>query len=177
MVLAGTGTSIVNIGRPTALNDMASFTWTFWSNATGPMLHDLGPAIEKGSGSDVRKSFSFGSTTNSDAFNLFGTVGAATTAAYSEAVPGTYAAGVWIHWSMTYDNAGDRKVHIYKNGVEVAYRTQTAAAGIIQTDNDVNLSLGGTPDSGWFAYKGALDDVRIYNRILTLTEIQALAAQ
>ncbi len=177
VAMAGTATSIVNVGKPAVLNDMKTLTWAFWANAKGTMLHDGGPAMEKGSGSDVRKTFTFGPTTSSAAFNLFGMVAAGTVAAYSEALPGTYALNVWTHWTMTYDDAGDRKIHIYKNGVEVAYNTQTAAVGTIQIDNDVNLSFGGTPDSGWDAFNGALDDLRIYNRILTSTEIQALAAQ
>ena len=76
--------------------------------------------------------------------------------------------------AVTYDDQGDRKLHIFKNGVEVAYRTQTPATGILRPDADTPFGLGGTPGSGFFAFNGALDDVRIYNRVLTVAELQTL---
>ena len=71
----------------------------------------------------------------------------------------------WTHLATTYDGA---TLRLYVNGVQVRSRAYTG--------NIVNragpLSIGGNNVWGeWFS--GLLDDVRIYNRALTLAEIQA----
>jgi PKD repeat protein len=71
----------------------------------------------------------------------------------------------WTHLAGTYDGAYQR---LYVNGVLVSSRVQT---GAIRTSNDV-LRIGG--NSIWNEYfKGLIDEVRIYNRALSATEIQS----
>ncbi len=168
-------TDQVVIGKPGALNGLKTFTYTAWVYAAAEPGHNLGPIIEKGSGSSVQKTLYFGSSTNSDPFIVNAAVNA-DGAAQSTSVVGTYALGVWIHWAITYDDAGDRQVHIYKNGVEVAYSSQIAATGSIVDDSAYNLAVGATPDNQWFAFNGSIDDVRVYGRVLSTAEIQNVAA-
>jgi hypothetical protein len=74
--------------------------------------------------------------------------------------------GAWTHVATTYDGATQR---FYVNGVQVASRAQTGAmpagAGA--------LRIGG--NSAWASefFQGLIDDVRIYNRALPASEIQA----
>ena len=71
----------------------------------------------------------------------------------------------WTHIAATYDGT---TLRMYAGGVQVG---QTGIAGAI-TPSTGELWLGGNPVwSEWFA--GLMDDVRIYNRALTPTEIQA----
>ena len=170
----GQGDQVV-IGRPAALNNLKTFTWTAWTYANGEPLHDLGPVIEKGTGSATQKSLYFGSTLSSAPLQIAAYVNAGTPA-QSVSVNNAYAVGTWIHWAITFDDTGDRKIHIFKNGAEVAYSTQTAAGGSIVDDTPDNLAVGATPDNQWFAFNGKIDDVRIYNKVLTIAEIQAAAA-
>ena len=73
--------------------------------------------------------------------------------------------GVWVHVAATYDGA---TLRTFVNGAQVA---SAAAAGSIQTST-MPLRIGG--NSIWGEYfKGAIDEVRIYNRALTAAEIQA----
>ncbi len=71
----------------------------------------------------------------------------------------------WTHLAATYDKA---TLRLYVNGVQVATRSVT---GNIKVSTGV-LRIGGNNIWGeWFA--GLIDEVRVYNRTLTATEIQA----
>ncbi len=71
----------------------------------------------------------------------------------------------WSYVTLTYDNTALR---LYVNGVQAGSR---AVAGPLLTSTGV-LRLGG--NSIWGEYfAGVLDEVRIYNRALTVSEIQA----
>jgi len=70
----------------------------------------------------------------------------------------------WTHLAATYDGTTER---LYVNGTQVAQRPQT---GPIQVSSGP-LRLGGNSVWGEF-FKGRIDEVRIYNRALSATEIQ-----
>jgi PKD repeat protein len=71
----------------------------------------------------------------------------------------------WSHLASTYDGQYHR---LYVNGIEVAKRAQN---GLIQ-QSDGALRIGG--NSVWGEYfQGYIDEVRIYNRALTPTEINS----
>jgi chitodextrinase len=70
----------------------------------------------------------------------------------------------WTHLALTYDGA---TLRLYSNGSQVASLAQT---GSILTSTGV-LRIGGNAIwSEWF--KGLIDEVRVYNRALSATEIQ-----
>ena len=81
-------------------------------------------------------------------------------------VTGTTASplNVWTHVAFTYDGTTQR---LFVNGAQVATRAQT---GNIQATNSP-LWIGGNNPYGEY-FVGLLDDVRVYNRALTATEIQ-----
>ena len=73
--------------------------------------------------------------------------------------------GSWSHLAATFDGSTQR---LYVNGAQVATR---ASAGSILTSTSA-LKIGGNSIWGeWFS--GLIDEVRIYNRALSATEIQA----
>jgi len=77
----------------------------------------------------------------------------------------TLAANIWTHLAMTFDSA---TIRLYVDGTLTA---SAAASGSVTTSTGV-LRIGGNDVwSEWFA--GLIDDVRIYNRALTATEIQS----
>jgi len=71
----------------------------------------------------------------------------------------------WSHLAVTYDNA---TVRLFVNGTQVGTR---AAAGPLLTSTGM-LNLGGNTVWGEF-FAGRIDEVRIYNRALSVTEIQS----
>jgi hypothetical protein len=72
----------------------------------------------------------------------------------------------WTHLAATYDGATQR---LYVNGVQVASK---AVTGAIKVSSGA-LRIGGDAswNNEWFA--GLIDEVRVYNRALSATEIQA----
>jgi len=74
-------------------------------------------------------------------------------------------ANTWTHLATTYDGANQI---LYVNGVQVASRAQTGAIKVSAGP----LRIGG--DSIWGDYfQGLIDEVRVYNRALSASEIQA----
>jgi hypothetical protein len=87
----------------------------------------------------------------------------------------TVALGAWQHVALTYDtgSAANRPI-FYRNGVVVTTTVQTAPAGSRSSDAASTLSIGNTTALDR-TFDGAIDDVRIYNRILSASEIGTLA--
>ncbi|HKS36226.1 MAG TPA: LamG-like jellyroll fold domain-containing protein, partial [Verrucomicrobiae bacterium] len=78
---------------------------------------------------------------------------------------GSIAVGQWTHLAGTYDGT---RVRLYVNGVEVASAART---GLISV-NDLPVRIGGNSPYGEH-FDGLIDEVRIYNRALSATEIQS----
>jgi PKD repeat protein len=72
----------------------------------------------------------------------------------------------WTHLAATYDGATQR---FYMNGAQVASRQQTGPIAV----SEGRLRIGGNRIWNDEYFKGLIDEVRIYNRPLTSTEIQA----
>ncbi len=87
----------------------------------------------------------------------------------------------WQHIAVTWDGAttgaNNTGVRLYKNGVEVSYTT-TSAAGVDSLGSDASLDLiiGNRP-AGDRTFDGKIDEVRLYNRVLSPDEIAALYNQ
>jgi hypothetical protein len=84
--------------------------------------------------------------------------------------------GAWQHVSATWTgSATATNVKIYVGGVEVSsYDITTNGVGARVDDAAANLYIGNESGSGR-TFSGVLDEIRIYNRVLTVGEIQALA--
>lgn len=76
----------------------------------------------------------------------------------------------WAHVAATYDGTNMR---LYLNGVEVGVAAHT---GDIDVGSGIPLWIGGNPPSATARpWEGKIDDVRLYNKALSLAEIQAIA--
>lgn len=71
----------------------------------------------------------------------------------------------WTHVALTYDGSNLR---LYLNGALVSSRAKTGAIG----SNANDLYIGGNNPYGEY-FRGLVDEVRIYNRALTGSEIQS----
>jgi hypothetical protein len=86
---------------------------------------------------------------------------------------GALAEGEWEHWAFTFDG---EQVVIYRGGEEVAggpfsFGTDTEAGVQFGTGSITDAGTGSNP------YNGALDEIAIYNRPLSLYEVRYLAGQ
>ena len=70
--------------------------------------------------------------------------------------------GQWHHVAGTWDGVTQR---LYIDGVKIASQ---APSGVLGDTSNIKMSLGGEP------FNGMLDEVRIYNRVLTQNEIQVV---
>ncbi|MEK7096321.1 MAG: LamG domain-containing protein, partial [Patescibacteria group bacterium] len=65
-------------------------------------------------------------------------------------------------------------VHIYVNGIEASYATQTNGVGARKDDSSRDLTISGHGGNLGELFNGKIDDVRIYNRALGANEVQRL---
>ncbi|MBU1997275.1 MAG: LamG domain-containing protein, partial [Candidatus Omnitrophica bacterium] len=163
----------VELYSPSILDDVNTFTYSAWAKVTD--TDGNSPIIEKGNGSSRRKYLVYGATTGGSPRVISAYVDCTTTDASSSSVTNTYSVNRWDHVVATYDDKGDRTPRIYINGSEVTYDSQTACVGNVVSEAANNMRIALTPGTGFYEFAGRIDDVRIYNRVLSLDEINALA--
>ena len=78
------------------------------------------------------------------------------------------ATNTWHHLAVTFSNSDDRII-LYHNGVEVHSATTTLDLPVNTNDLYIGSSENGAD------WNGVLDDVRIYDRVLSASEIEELA--
>ena len=81
---------------------------------------------------------------------------------------GYLADGNWHHLALTYDQSSGGTLTLYQDGQLYASQANTAAWS---WPTNQEIELGRSHDPYWQNYNGQMDDFRIYNRILTATEI------
>jgi hypothetical protein len=84
----------------------------------------------------------------------------------------------WQHVAAAWDGTTNAQgIHIYVNGVQSDDRTSAVnGAGTPQTDAGTPFTIGNRPVDNARNFNGSIDEVRVYNRVLTQAEIQALVA-
>jgi hypothetical protein len=157
----------VELGNPTALQLTASMTISAWINASGPATDDtvivskrtntpvgyqLDTTIDRGP-----RTIGFKLTTSTGG-NMF-RYGATTLQ------PNT-----WYHVTGVY-NAATSELHVYLNG-QLDDGALVGSVTSTQQNSTGNVNIGRRPNTNSYNFNGRIDDVRIYNRALTATEIQ-----
>ncbi len=148
--------------------DLKSFTVSFWAKI--PHTEDWNIALGTGNwsyiggwhfGNGSRDYFRFGFTT-SDSNDDRGTI-YVTNLPFDE----------WIHFVGIFNEVTSEK-KFYTNGDLVSSTTNH-----VYEDNNQNLAIGRTPTDDYWAnsWTGSIDDVRIYSRALTASEVSTLYAQ
>jgi len=160
---------IVTIPGPSTAN-LSAWSVGFSMVATGAGGGSLPRIVTKEDGAAVDFMIHFRAIDNAVAINMLNSAGTVLTTYGGAVVLGTRA-----NWVLTYDDAGDRLVHIYQNGAEVTYLRQDTMTGTLRmTTNSWEIGDQATTSR---AFAGTLDAVRIYERVLTPSEIIALSAQ
>ncbi len=117
----------------------------------------------------------------SEGFQIFAASGSLTTIlrgvpAYSSGAQGSISTGVWHHIAFTVD-VGSTTFKLYIDGDE-AFSDNSIPSGV-DTLSNVTAGIGAAfIDGGWLNhFDGVIDNVRIYNRDLTPSEITTLASE
>ena len=144
---AGTPANLVITGTEVTIDG--------WINPTsGAEGHYFGRAVS--SGNDYAVLFTNGT--------LNGVV--KTAAGEVFVAPGfTPPSGVWTHVAMTYDGA---TIRLYADGVEIGSEAQTGNI----SDSGAPFNIGGRSDG--FNFTGDIDEVEVFDRALSETEIAAI---
>jgi hypothetical protein len=80
--------------------------------------------------------------------------------------------GKWHHFAYVYDQTAQGFISYYIDGVLDGTHNNSQSWYWV---TDQTLEIGKSHDSYWTAYNGFLDDFRIYNRVLSASEIAQLA--
>jgi hypothetical protein len=166
------GGTIVVAHRPyLTINQNNSFTVSFWVNKSGAQnpVHIIG---KRGAGA---QQFNWQIAQHTTPGGLpggglvfTGVVNTTSTGIdYTGVTDPTIAVGKWEHIVGMFENG---KWSLYKNGILVAQRINS----IIPNDTGSPAMEFGNC-GGWGAFIGQIDEIRIYNRSLTLNEIEFLA--
>jgi hypothetical protein len=85
-------------------------------------------------------------------------------------------AGVWEHWVVVFDGtlSGDaNRLKMYKDGAQATIDFGAAIPATLPS-NSASITFGNTADLSGNYFPGSFDEVRIYNRALSASEIAAL---
>ena len=157
--------SYVDLGNPPSLQITGSMTWSAWVKAMADPVDD-GQIIAK---SDDNSGWQFKTSPDTGPHTF-------AVAASAAGIPHTHrysttirSLNTWYHVAGVYD-ASNQILDIYVNGV----LDNGPLVGIIpspQFNAGVNANIGRR--TGGYYFNGIIDDVRIYNRALAQSEIQA----
>jgi hypothetical protein len=156
-------TSRVEIGNPSELQLTGAMTLSAWvyinSFATnGRVVNKQGGPSQRGWSLNVEPSGVASMQVASNATTLV------------SVSSGPLPTNQWVHLTGTY--APGAALRIYVDGALAGERTTGVPAS--QYNSTLNVQIGRRPDAQG-AWDGKLDEVRVYNRVLTLSEIQAVA--
>jgi len=155
----------VRIGSPPTLSDLGPLTVMAWIR---PARLSLGRVVAKEDGGRGRWMFIAGEKGIDFAKDF------ADQELRRETLSNLLAVGTWSHVSATWDGSTQAaQVHIYVNGVEATYSISQDGRGVRMSDAAMPLLIGNRGDLTR-GFEGAIDDVRIYNRVLTPTDIMTI---
>ena len=167
----------VDAGDSSSINQLTSFTYSVWVYPKGWGEGEEGNVVTQAfSGTPAKQLRLRNDAAPLQSLRAFVSCFACTNASTISAA-GTMTLNSWQHVVMTFDDNGDRKIRLYRNGVEMTYDTQTAAtASPLNTLGQDKVWIGdvndATPSDG--SFDGQIDEVRVYNRALSPDEIKRL---
>ncbi len=168
-------TSNIGYGSASDLDDLAvsgAFSIHAWINADGHGEGNTGRIMNKRESETEAGWLFFVDATNSLGFQTIGT--GFSVQSHQRGSDDAISLDTWHSIVLTYDDAGDRKAHIYVDGSEISYDTDVAATGTNGTDAGGVLIVGNNGDSGR-TFDGELAEAAIWDRVLTAGEISQLA--
>ena len=150
----------INIGNTLDL-DETSFSICFWAKRENPGV-DSDYIIGQGiGGQSIALHIGFQNSNNLN-FGFYSN---------DKASSSGYAQTDWNFWVVTHD-VNTKFKNIFRNNTEIPAGAWGATESLNSSGN--NFHIGGSYGSGADPFRGYLDDVRIYNKVLTTAEISAI---
>lgn len=159
----GSSNNYISAGSDTSLDNWSSFTVTAWVKPLGSSDGAFSAIL--GTGLSGANSFGIYSDKNPNTFTM--RIGGASQATSG----GAFTIGEWTFITALWNGAN---IYVYKNGV----LSGSAAnwSGTVNASASV-LEIGKIFDRPTYYWNGLMDDIRIYDKALTQTEITALHQQ
>ncbi len=157
---------VATVPLTTSTQNLSSFTYSAWIKPNSLGEASYGRIVSRESSvkyDDFYLLVNPGNTISASITNSAGTT------FISYAVASSISLNAWNHVAVTYDDKGDRKLHLFVNGVETTYQAQPPVTGTLKFTNNPIL-IGNTPSLDR-TFDGAIDEVNVYNRALSASEI------
>lgn len=167
-ILFDDGIDIVSVPDCPVLRNMQIFTISFWMNPAGWGGSNLGQVLDKTDGNITGLSIALVNDSGQQSINANRSDGG------SQAVNSSITLNAWQHITVTFNWNGDKKIHIYKNGVELSY-VFNIPASVLENDTGFPLDIGQLSyiNNQWF--NGYIAEVAIWNTVLNQQEITQVA--
>src|SRR5262245_4050797 len=167
--LAFNGSSaFVDLGNPATLRLTGSMTVSAWIRAAAFPVDDAA-IVSKRNGTEL--GFQFDTSVDTGPRTIGFKLTSASGALMARYGATALQANQWHHVTGVYDAAA-QTLNVYLNGV-LNNGTLIGTVTATQQGSPLNVNIGRRPGLSGFAFNGTIDEVRIYNRALSLAEIQA----
>jgi len=155
----------ITCGRGASLDNLLPLTYSVWVNFDAP-YGELNPFLVSKDTAFAPANWLYVNAANQDIIldRAF-----ADTNLNANSENGVVVAGAWANIVATID--ANKVPRLYVNGTEVSYTTQTTGVGALTDDSSSDVYIGNSQD-GTRTVDGLIGEVLIYNRALTLLEIQ-----
>jgi hypothetical protein len=147
------------------IDNLPNFTYSIWVSATGNGSSSY-PRIWDKSGSGSPDVLLFPYTSGVLYCIIYNTTGTWFYTITTTTIP---LDGTRTQVGVKYADDGDRKAHIFVNGVEASYSAQDTVTGTLQTSAN-DLTLGNSVDYNR-PFQGVLDNLQVWNRAISDAEM------
>src|SRR3989344_1741599 len=161
----------VDVESPASLDNLPAMTISGWMKPRTMGESSQGRIMEKrGLGGNAGWEFSLNGT---NAIEVV--VDHETTDLVHRTSNSVFSFNVWTHVALTWDGSTSASnARIYINGVETTYQTSQNAVDARIDENANNVVIGNRSASKIVTFDGLLDEIRVYNRVLTASEVATL---
>lgn len=171
----------INVGTASPLDNLTQMTISMWVYPRTTGGGGVAKLLAKGSGLGVNQwqlsliqSGGNCDGTVSDTFFFSKVNSAGSLMACRNAANSSLTYNAWQQIVATWDGtASGSSIKLYKDGAEVSYFSGGASAGGSASTNSGDVYIGNRSD-GTRSFDGGIDEVRLYNRVLSASEIQKL---
>lgn len=164
---------VVDGGSANIIDDLGPVTYEAWFNANSLGEGGLGRIFEKQSSTTAN---GYRLQLNSSNSIIFA-VDYSGTDIERKTVNSAFSFSTWNHIVVTWDGTSNASnIKMYLNGTEVSYATAINGTGSRNSDNLQNFRIGNTSD-GSRTFDGKIDNVKIYNSILSASQVSSLYAK
>jgi hypothetical protein len=177
----------IDLGAPAAINNLCTtgatggvgtftvMSWVYLDNVTGTQVimatgHGIDASGLTQPSTATRGGWGFSANTTNLRYTTYGSTDNTVT------VTPALAAGSWYHVALTFDNG---VAQVFVNG---NYMGQDTSLGTFRQENSVSYYIGSSvqgtalnPGGGGDYFLGRMDEIKLFNTVLTAAEIQAAA--